>query len=158
MAIRIQPSRHPQGEVALFDNRDIVAAEAFLRGTPIALSSGEAEEHAGGTTVVGLYGFCTEDVEAGLSLGANTAQVNIAVADRSTIFMGQLISSSTVVAPDIDNVDIKYGLVVEADEWFVDEADTTNVMVQVVDFDLDIDDGVVFFRVLEAALATPTPA
>jgi hypothetical protein len=155
MAIRIQPSRHPAGEVALFDNRDIVAAEAFLRGTPIALASGEAEEHAGGTTVTGLYGFSTEDVVAGASLGANSTQVNIAVADRNTIFMGQLINASTVVAPDASNLDTDYGLIVEADEWFVDEADTTNVHVKVIDFDLDIDVGVVFFKVLESVLAQP---
>lgn len=157
MAIRIQPSRHPAGEVALYDNRDIVAAEAFLRGTPIQLASGEAQEHPGSTTATGLYGFATEDVEAGLSLGANTSQVNIAVADRNTIFMGQLINNGTVVAPDIANVDVQYGLIVEADEWFVDELEVTTLLVQITDFDLDIDVGVVFFRVLEAALMTPSP-
>ncbi len=157
MAIRIQPSRHPAGEVALFDNRTIGSSEAFLRGTPIALSSGLAGEHAGGTTATGLYGFSTEDVVADLSLGANTTQVNIAVADRNTIFMGQLINAGTVVAPDIANVDVQYGLIVEADEWFVDELEVTTLLVQITDFDLDIDIGVVFFRVLEAALATPSP-
>jgi hypothetical protein len=59
-----------------------------------------------------------------------------------------------VVAPDISNVDINYGLLVVSDEWFVDEEDTTNVHVNVIDFDLDIDDGVVFFRVLESVLET----
>ncbi len=155
MAIRIQPSRHPHGEVALFDNRTIKASEAFIRGAPVELLSGLAAIFPGGTDVTGLYGFATEDVVAGLSLGANTAQVNIAVADRSTIFMGQLINATVVVAPDIANVDVDYGLVVEANEWFVDEADTTNVHVKVIDFDLDIDIGVVFFKVLESVLAQP---
>lgn len=150
MSIRIQGSRHPAGEVPEITNRGITAAQTFLRGAPIALAVGLASEHAGGATVTGLFGFANEDVTAGLSLGAETTQVNITVANRDTVFMAQLSNTGAVVAPDIGNLDINYGLIEVASEWFVDELDVTNVMVNVVDFDLDLN--VVFFKVIESAI------
>lgn len=153
MSIRIQPSRHPGAEVPLVDNRSIVAGQTFLRGAPIALNGGAAQEHAGGATVTGIYGFALEDVTSGASLGANSTEVAIAVADHDTVFMGQLSNAGSVVAPDSSNLDTDYGIIEVSSEWFVDEADVANVVVNVIAFDADL--SVVWFRVLTSAGAQP---
>ncbi len=153
MPIQIQPSRFPSAEVPSVDNRGIVAAQTFNRGAPIQLSSGNAQEHPGGATVTGIYGFSLEDVDNGASSGANSTQVAIAIADHDTWFMGQLDNAGAVVAPDSGNLDTDYGLIKTGDDWFVDETDTTNVVVTVRDFDVDLN--VVWFTVLPSAGANP---
>lgn len=151
MPIRIQPSRFDVSRgVPPIRNRGIVAAQTFTKGAPLALNAGSVQEHAGGATVTGFYAIANEDVTAGASSGPESTLCNASECHPSQIFMGQLDNGGSVATVDAANLDVDYGLLETSGDWYVDELDVTNVVVQVVDIDTDLN--VVFFKFLASAI------
>ena len=151
-----QPSGFPQSEVPNVANKPITAAQNFKKGAPVTSTGSPAaiSEHAGTTVVTGIYGIALEEVVAGLSLGANTAQVAVAKADRDTEFFGQMSTSSAVVAPADTDDGVSYGYIkLASGVWAIDRADTTNVVLVVTKILADING--VLFKFLESTLQQP---
>lgn len=129
-----QPSRFPNSEVPDVANKNITAAQNFLKGSPVTLtgSPGAISEAAGTTTVDDLYGIALEDVVAGLSEGANANQVAVARANRDIEFLGQIAASAAVVAVAATDDGVQYGyLKLASGVWVVDRDDVTNVVLTV---------------------------
>lgn len=151
--IRMQPSRLPNGDAPNVMNYPPGSTTTFEKGAVVTLSSGDVVEHGGGTTTTGIRGVSLEGVLDGTPDNPGD-EVAVAIADRSQVFMGQAISGTTVQT-DLSGITIgdQYGIVASSGDWYVDVADTTNVVLEIVDLDDDID--VVFFKFLEASLDAP---
>jgi len=151
-----QPSSFPISEVPNVANKPITAAQNFKKGAPVTSTGSPAKisEHAGATVVTGIYGIALEEVVAGLSLGANTAQVAVARADRDTKFLGQMSASSAIVAPALTDDGVSYGYIkLASGVWAIDRPDVTNVVLVVTD--VFIDNNYVLFKFLESTLQQP---
>lgn len=132
-------------------------------GAPVGIASGVIDEHAGVSTVTGILGFAM--ALPGTSPGYNAANSNIvlqvansanwvpvAIATRSTVFLGTLTNgvTTTLSTPALANLRT-YGIVKQsAGDWTVDSSDTTDVVVRVVAFDAA--NKLVWFKVIESAL------
>lgn len=144
----------------------VKSGEDFVIGAPMTINAGEVDEIDTDdvTLVIGIagaadasaYGYDMADQPSFVTGRANT--VPVYVANRNTVFQGQLSNGTTaLVVPDNANVDgVGYGIIRQTDgTWTVDEADTTNKLVQIVDYDLKLGGtyGTVFFKFFAAALA-----
>ena len=105
-----------------------------------------------------IHGITTEavDLNPGNEFGFATTvkqvtglvqRLPIYVADDTTVYSGK---ATTAVA--LTNIDLEYAFVKSADgTWRIDFGDTGNVAVKVID--VDVDEDIVFWRFLVAALA-----
>lgn len=153
MAIRFQVARLPAGKSPNVQSYPIDSAASFTRGAVLALDAqGEVTEHAGGATVTGILGVALQGTSAAGTPDFGD-EIQVAIADRNQIFMGQLINAGTIQTASDATIGDTYGVIEVSDEWYVDEADTTNVVVEIVDTDDDLN--VVFFKFIESALAQP---
>ena len=148
MPVRIQPSRFDHGGVPTVRGLVPTTGQSFYRGAPVTVTSGEAVEHAGGATVTGLYGFAMQDVVSAVCDFGD--EVQIAVANDATTFVGQMIASAAVVT-DLSSILVgaQYGLLEASNVWYVDYDDTSTVVVEIVD--VDDNRNLVFFKVLASA-------
>ena len=154
--IRFQPSRRSSGapEVSEFL---IQAAATFTDGAPMQRDAveGEIEEHAGGATVTGIIGVSM----FGATVGVPTAKggtafgtkMLVAIAQQDIEFVGTMINGSTVQTPNTGNDGTDYGMVKVSNEWYVDEADESNVVLTITGFDANRQ--IVFFKFLASAIA-----
>ena len=162
MSFRIRVAQFPNGGFPENDARTPASDQTFPAGTPVTWDTAaqDLNEFAGGATVTNLLGFSYEGVESGVAENPS-GKVNLALSSRSNIFMGKLVNGSGVVqTPDSANINVNYGILKVStlmnQWWGVDEADTTDVVVEVIGIDTDIDDtGVVFFKVIESAIQQP---
>ena len=144
----------------------VKSGEDFTNGAPMTINAGEVDEIDTDdvTLVVGVagaadasaYGYDMADQPSTVTGRSNT--VPVFIANRNTVFQGQLSNGTTaLVVPDAANVDgVGFGIIKQTDgTWTVDEADTTNKLVQIVDFDTALGGtyGTVFFKFFAAALA-----
>lgn len=144
----------------------VKSGEDFVLGAPMTINAGEVDEIDTDdvTLVVGVagaadasaYGYDMADQPSTVTGRANTVPVH--VANRNVVFMGQISNGTTaLVVPDAANVDgVGYGIIRQTDGvWTVDESDTTNKLVQVVDFDTSVGgtNGIVYFKFFAAAVA-----
>lgn len=155
MAIRFQPAKFPRGEAPDVQEITPGSTATFLRGAPVALSSGELIEHAGATTVTGIVGVALHGCDTGVS-DSPSGQVAVAKAAHGQVYIGQCISSSAVVT-DLAGASVaigdQYGMLKHTtDEWFVDLDDTTNVVLEISRFDDNLD--IVWFKFLDSAIET----
>ncbi len=148
---RIQPSRRAAGPPE-YKEFLIQGSATFPHGAPMQRDTveGEIEEHAGGATVTGLVGFAAFGVAAGVPAGKGSTafgtKVTVAIANADQVFVGMMINSTTIQTPNAGNNGTDYGLVKVSGEWYVDEADETNVHVWITDFDANRK--LVFFKVI----------
>ena len=149
----IQPSRMPNGEAPPVENRGMAAAQTFTKGAPLSIAAGVVSLHAGGATVTGLHGFALEGATASVSDGANSTQVALSRADGTVEFVGQLINATVIQTPNLANVNVEYGIIIDGTDWYVDEADITDVVVKITDFDAALQ--LVWFVVLPSAGPNP---
>ena len=159
-AVRIQAARRASGppEIRHFKPKSdatFTAGALVARGT-----SADAElivEHAGGATVTGIIGIAMVGVESGVPEAkggtAYGTEVPIYIPNSDQIFSGLMQDASGIEIPTENNVGRSYGLVkLAADKiWYVDETDTSNNHVTVVDFDLGTN--LVFFKFLASAVS-----
>lgn len=171
VALPFRPAwRESAGQGVFFPVRHypIVSGESFVLGAPLTQNSQEVDEIDTNdvTLILGIAGAASEsafgygnaDTVSHVTGRENT--VPVFLADRNQIFEGQLSNGTTsLVVPDNDNVGEDYGVVRQSDgTWTVDEADTTNVVVQIIDFvtqGAECADpfGKVYFRFLASTLA-----
>lgn len=130
--------------------------QTYPKGTVVTwdTTSQELDEHAGGTTVIDIAGVSAEGVSAGVADNPS-GKVNFIHAAHPQLFTAKLTNGSgTVQVPDEANIDVQYGILKNGtglDAWWsVDESDTTNVVVQVVD--IDTERNIVFFQFLDSAV------
>ncbi len=154
--IRFQPSRRSSGppEVKEFD---IQASATFPHGAPMQRDTVESdiEEHAGGATVTGIIGVSEFGVSSGVpaakgSTGFGT-RVLVAIAQQDIEFAGTMINASVVQTPNAANDGTQYGMIKDGGEWYVDEADTSDVVLTITGFDANRQ--IVFFKFLQSAIA-----
>ena len=153
---RFQPSRRAGGppEIKEFD---IQASATFPHGAPMQRDTVESdiEEHAGGSTVTGIIGVSMFGVSSGVPAAkggtAFGTRVQVAVARQDTEFAGMMINSTTIQTPAAGNNGTQYGMVKYGSEWYVDEADTSNVVLTITGFDANTK--IVFFKFLASAIA-----
>ncbi len=144
----------------------VKSGEDFVGGAPMTINAGEVDELDTDdvTLVVGIaaaadesaLGYGMADQPSTVTGRSNT--VPVWVASRDAVFMGQLSNGTTaLVVPDAANVDgVGFGLIRQTDgRWTVDEADTTNKVVQVIGYSLLVGGtyGVVFFKFLASTIA-----
>jgi hypothetical protein len=134
--------------------------QTYPKGTPVTwdTSSQELDEHAGTTTVTNIAGVSLEGVASGVADNPS-GKVNFAHAAHPQLFMAKLTNGSgTVQTVDEANIDVLYGILkngLGASQWWsVDEDDTTNVVVQVVD--IDTERNVVIFMFIDSAVQVAT--
>lgn len=141
------------------------SASVFKYGAVLIFNTGEVEE--GGADPTGIVG--TSLAPAGKAPGYEAAnnpvvstgrqrKIAVARANRTTLFVAGLVNGSSArVTPDISLVGNTYGITKYGNNWFVDKNKTgASARVEVVAFDdLWGTNGVVFFKWMEAHLATP---
>jgi hypothetical protein len=142
------------------------SAQTFVAGALVVdASDGEIVEFGGGTDAVvlgvALEGANTRPGGTGIAhnplvvTGGQKDEVSVAVADRSTVFSCRGVDGSTdPVTPTVTHIGEKYGVAKHADgEWYLDIAETTTLICEIVD--IDIDNKIFFVKFLEAVLALP---
>jgi len=162
----ITVARLPNGDAPNTRSFEFVTSQAFIKGAALAFSSGQVTE--AGSNPASIVGFAAEAAQTkpGWQAANNPTvftgrvqECDVFVADRSQVFSGQFVNnSSTAVAPAVADIGVSYGIksytVGGVGEWYVDKNLTAgNARVSIVDIDLDI--GIVLFKVLEANLALP---
>lgn len=162
----IQAAKRTGAGVPLLLSRRYKTGETFIKGAALVLdANGELTECA--ATPTSLIGFAAEP--AGSKPGYNAANSPTVVTGRvqeadcfegapEQIFSGSFRSAaSTYVVPTQTIINESYGLAKDADgTWYVNQADTTNLAVTIVD--ISTGDGtpdVVFFVVKSAARQIP---
>lgn len=159
MAFKMQPAQFPNGGWPEARGRTPGSDQTYPAGTPLAwdTSSQELDEHGGGATVTGIIGVSLDGVVSG-EADNPSGEVNYAAATRANMFCAQLVNGSGVVQTvDAANIGVQYGILkvgTGSDQWWgVDEADTTDVVVEVEK--IDTHRNLVFFKFLESAIAEP---
>ena len=154
--IRFQPSRRSAGPVE-YKEFDIQASATFPQGSPLQRDTVESdiEEHAGGANVTGVIGVSMYGVSSGVPAAKGSTafgtRLTVAIANLDTVFVGTMINAGTVQTPDSGNDGTDYGFLKVSGEWYVDEADTSNVHLTVVDFDANRK--IVFFKFIASVVS-----
>ena len=160
MSFHMQPAHEQSGGWIAGDERAPGSDQTYPIGTPVTWDTGsqELDEHAGGATVTDILGLSLEGVDSG-SADNPSGNVNFAYAGRANVFMAALTNGSgTVQTPDGANVNVQYGFLKNGSGldawWSVDEDDTSNVVLEVIGYDTNLNggNGVVFFKFIESAI------
>lgn len=163
MPFIMQPAQFPLGGYPEGDSLPPTAGVTYVNGTPVTVdANGLLAEHALGATVTNIKGVALEGVTAGVTANPD-GRVSFAHAGRGNIFMAKFTNGSGVVQAITQTlVNEVYGIIKVssgATAWFaVDQADTTDVVVEILGFSLHIDGlngGVVFFKFIESAIQNP---
>lgn len=156
MAFKMQPAQFPAGGWPEGTERSPGSDQTYPAGTPVTWdeATGELDAHAGGATVTNILGVSLEGVVSG-DADNPSGNVSYAKANRTNVFAAQLINGSGVVQTvDEGNLGGRYGILKvgsgSSQWWGVDEADTTDVVVEVVE--IDTHRNLVFFKFLESAI------
>jgi hypothetical protein len=157
MPFRMQPARFPSGGWPEGYARPPGSDQLYPKGTPVTwdAGNGELDEHALSTTVINIAGVSLDGCSATGIAADPSGDISFAFAGSQQYFVAKLTNGSgTVQTADAANIGVQYGLLkvgTGLDAWFsVDEADTTNVVVEVVD--IDTERNVVIFRFLDSAI------
>ncbi len=134
-------------DVSNLDNGSITCN----KGRVITNTSGSAVLHALASTVTGVYGVSLEKCTSGTSEGPASTLLAIARADRNTIFVSKVVVSGAVTT-DLSSLTIgdQYGLITVSGQDYVDFDDTSQVLVQIVKIDDELN--VVWFVFIESTL------
>jgi hypothetical protein len=92
------------------------------------------EAHAGTTTVTGILGTALGTCVSGV-VPHPGSKVMVAIANRKTLWLGQVwdVSASAVATAAVATHEgVEFGMVEASGNWYVDEEDTSNVVLRVV--------------------------
>ena len=151
-AFHFQPARRASGapeirQITPESSATIALGEVLQRDTNPEF----VEPHAGGATVTGILGISMGVVTAGTPAFDNVVPVAIANVDQE--FLGKVwdVSGSVVqTAAVATHEGVSFGVVKISGQWYVDEEDTTDVVVRVTKVLLDIN--AVLFKFLASAV------
>jgi hypothetical protein len=124
-------------------------------GEPVQRNSSDPElieAHAGGATVTGILGTALGTVAAGVIPHVGT-KVQVAIANRKTLWIGQVydVSASAVATAAVATHEgVQFGMIEAGGRWYVDEEDTSNVVLRVVRVHLQLN--AVLFRWIGSAI------
>ena len=156
MPFQMQAAQFPHGGWPEATDRIPGAAANYPKGAPVTWNTGTGrlDEHALGATVTNIAGVSLEGVRTG-DPDNPSGTVNFTKATRSNVYVASLVNGSGVVQiPDAANLNVNYGLLKVGSGqnawWGVDESDTTDVVVEVIDLDLERD--LVYFKFIESAI------
>lgn len=159
MARTFLPARFPSGEAPSVLSVGYTTGQTFKKGALLVYSGAGTVGECGAnpTKVAGVAG-----TDAGAGYGYQAAnnpaivtgqnqEVSMLVADRVTVFSARGINGATDPAvPTQANVHVSYGVAKVGNDWVVDLANTTNLVVKVVD--IDIPNNVFFVKFLDAVI------
>jgi hypothetical protein len=155
-----QPGRTPSGTVPSTTALPWKTSEVIVIGSVLTIDSNGllVVASADPTSVVGVA-MQAIDTGAGWAPADNPtvitgreSLISVAMADRQNLFTGRMVNGGTdPVTPTQAMVGDKFGIVKSADEtWAIDQADTSNLVVQIEK--VDIPRKVLYFRFLEAVI------
>ena len=154
--IPFQPAQRASGPPE-YREFDIEGSATFTIGAPMQRNSGapsDIEEHDGGSDSTDLIGVAlfgaTSGVPAAKGSTAYGTRMTVGIANLDQLFLGQLTASSAVVTPTDSDIRT-YGMLKVSNDWYVDQDDTGNVILQVVKIYPNID--AVLFKFLAAAIS-----
>ena len=167
VALPFRPAYVETGTNPVTIHYAVKSGEDFILGAPLTINAGEVDEldtddvtlivGVAGAADASAYGYDMADSPTVITGRANT--VPVWRATRDTVFMGQLSNGTTsLVVPDAANVGTPYGVIRQSDgTWTVDEADTTNDVVTVIDFVTQGPEcadayGMVYFKFIQSTL------
>lgn len=162
MARSFNIARLPSGTPNII-NYPYTAGQTFKKGALVVdVAAGTISEFGGGTDAV-VLGVALEDAGSrpgnnyGGTVDVTTGTINevaVAIADRSQIFSCRGINGGTdPLTPTRTMVGEQYGVAKVGDDWVLDQAEVTTLIVEIVD--IDIDNKIFFVKFLEAVLALP---
>lgn len=156
--IRFQPSRRSGGapEVKEFD---IQSSASFPDGAPMQRDTVESdieEWDPSGNNVTGVIGVSMFGVSSGVPAAkggtAFGTKVLVAIANRDTEFVGTMINGTTIQTPNSENDGTEYSVLKVSGEWYVDEGDTSDVVLTITGFDANRK--IVFFKFIDSAVSS----
>lgn len=156
MPIRMQPAKFPHGEVPDVLGYTPESAQTFLRGSIVALSSGEVIIAPLLTTVAGIVGVSLNGLASAGVSDSPSGEIQVARAQPGQIYLGQVVAGGVdvdVVLTDLSSLSVgdQYGAIINtAGEHMVDFSDTTNVILEIEKIDDDLD--IVWFKFLPSAV------
>jgi hypothetical protein len=92
------------------------------------------EAHAGGSTVTGILGTALGTCVSG-AVPHPGSKVMVAIANRKTLWLGQVwdVSATAIATAAVATHEgVEFGMVEASGRWYVDEEDTSNVVLRVV--------------------------
>ena len=155
--VRFQPSRRAAGAVE-YKEFDIQASATFPHGAPMQRDTtpSDIEEHAGASNVTGIIGVAMFGASSGVPAAKGSTafgtRMTVAIANRDTEFVGTMINAGTIQTPASTNDGVEYAFIKVSSEWYVDEADTTDVVLTITGFDANRK--LVFFKFLDSAVSS----
>lgn len=167
MGRRFKPARTNGTTVPMIQSCKVTAAQTFKEGAVLqTAAAGTVSE--GGADPTPILGIALQDafsapgneVSHDSKVVARTGDVDfvsVAIADRFSQFSGRMTNAGATVAPLQTHIDQQYGVVKVGDDWTIDETDTTNVVLEIVDIveAQGGDPGFHIFKFLEADLERP---
>lgn len=144
---------------------DYPAGQTFTQGAVmIADTATGLTKEAAATPVLNIAGIALQPVDSAPGYGMANSPTNVtyrrqaislAVATRVSVFKSSFVNASAVpIAPAQTDVYTKYGASKQGGVWVVDKA-LTGASACVEILEIDISNQLVYFKFLEATLATP---
>lgn len=139
MAESFRPARSNLGAFEVEELEVESTAEIDI-GAPLQRNDSDAsvvEEHAGGDTVTGIIGVALQGTSAAGTPDFG-GKVQVAKASQQTAFIGRVLDTGAdpdavaTVAGDGTYLGNEYGMIKSGDVWYVDEDDTTDVVLTVI--------------------------
>lgn len=164
MGARFQPARVPSGGVESINVYPALAGQAIVKGSLVLLDANGLLNLCGAdpASILGVAlsaqgggpGFSAANSPIAVNFStANEDLVSVAIANRETIFSGKMTNAGNIVTPTQAMVGDSYGVVNTAGIWTVDQTETVNTRLTIVD--VDIANTLVFFKFLNANLQLP---
>jgi len=135
------------GAVLVYDG---VTGKVIEGGADPTLIAGVSADKAAGKP-----GFSMSQDSSVVARTGTVEEVSVHKANRQTEFSGRMVNGGTdPVTPVQADINKVYGLLKTAgNDWVVDQAETVNTRVEIVD--IDVDSKIVFFKFMEAHLGQP---
>ena|SRR2546430_939399 len=162
----MQPARFTGATAPEIQSMKYAAGQTFKKGAVVIYEGGATGNIIEGgvdpATVVGVAleaadskpGFSLSHDSSVVTRTGNVSEVSVAKANRQTVFSSRMVNGGTdPVTPVQADIGKAYGVLKVGNDWCVDQSDVVNTRLRVTD--IDIDNKIVFFKWLEAALATP---
>ena len=153
--IPFQPAQRASGAPE-YREFDIQASATFTKVAPMQRDGtpSEIEEHSGTSTVTGVIGVAlfgaTSGVPAGKGSTAYGTRMLVGIAHPDQLYLAQLTASGAVVTPAKSDIRT-YGMLKVGNDWYVDQDDTGNVILQVVVIYPNID--ALLFKFITSAIS-----
>jgi len=164
MGTRFAPARVPNGGVESINSYPALAGQAIVNGSLVLLDANGLLNLCGAdpASILGVAlsaqgtapGFSAANAPIAINFSSTADDlVSVAIANRDTIFSGQMTNAGNIVTPTQAMVGDSFGVVNTAGIWTVDQTETVNTRLTIVD--VDIPNRLILFKFLNANLQLP---